>query len=200
VTLKGSCLCGAVHYEVDRLDTPIGLCHCATCRKAHAAPYAPTARVMRDHFRLIAGADKLAAFESSPGKMRRFCSVCGTHIVAERAEQPHVVLRVATLDDDPMLRGRSFTSGPRMTCLGSPMEKVCRAFPNGRPGVNIAARKHGCLKTTAGRREPSRWNANPATPFACRRASATDRRDGRWRARGSRACPYDSPSICHGFA
>jgi ADP-ribosyl-[dinitrogen reductase] hydrolase len=33
--------------------------------------------------------------------MRRFCSVCGTHIVAERSDQPHVVLRVATLDDDP---------------------------------------------------------------------------------------------------
>jgi hypothetical protein len=104
VTLKGSCLCGAVRYEVDRLDTPIGLCHCTTCRKAHAAPYAPTARVMRDQFRLIAGAEKLSAFESSPGRMRRFCSACGTHIVAERADQPHVVLRVATLDDDPTVR------------------------------------------------------------------------------------------------
>ena len=64
----------------------------------------PTTRVMRDHFRLIAGADRLSAFESSPGRLRRFCSGCGTHIVAERAEQPHVVLRVATLDDDPMVR------------------------------------------------------------------------------------------------
>jgi hypothetical protein len=104
MTLKGSCLCGAVRYEIDRLDTPIGHCHCTTCRKAHAAPYAPTARVLRDHFRLTAGGDKLSAFESSPGRMRRFCSGCGSHIVAERADQPHVVLRVATLDDDPKLR------------------------------------------------------------------------------------------------
>jgi hypothetical protein len=104
VALKGRCLCGEVRYEVDRLDTPIGHCHCTTCRKAHGAPYAPTARVMRDHFRLIAGEEKLSAFESSPGKMRRFRSGCGTHIVAERADQPHVVLRVATLDDDPTVR------------------------------------------------------------------------------------------------
>ena len=62
MTLKGSCLCGAVRYEVDRLDTSIGHCHCRTCRKSHAAPYAPTARVMRDHFHLIAGGEKLAAF------------------------------------------------------------------------------------------------------------------------------------------
>jgi ADP-ribosyl-[dinitrogen reductase] hydrolase len=93
-----------VRYEIDRLDTPIGHCHCATCRKAHAAPYAPTARVARNGFRLVAGEEKLSAFESSPGRMRRFCSACGTQIVADRADQSHVVLRVATLDDDPTLR------------------------------------------------------------------------------------------------
>jgi hypothetical protein len=104
VAFRGSCLCGTVRYEVDCLDTPIGYCHCTTCRKAHAASYAPTARVTRDHLHLTAGEDKLSAFESSPGRMRRFCSQCGTHIVAERADQPHVVLRVATLDDDPGVR------------------------------------------------------------------------------------------------
>ena len=70
MTLKGSCLCGAVRYEIDRLDTPIGYCHCTTCRKAHAAPYAPTARVARNGFRLVAGEEKLSAFESSD------CSCC----------------------------------------------------------------------------------------------------------------------------
>jgi len=99
--LKGSCLCGAVRYEVDQLDMSIGHCHCTTCRKAHAAAYASTAGVMREHFRWVAGEEKLSAFESSPGKLRRFCSVCGTHLLAERPAQPHVILRVPTLDDDP---------------------------------------------------------------------------------------------------
>ena len=102
--MKGSCLCGAVRYEIDCLDRPIGLCHCRTCRKAHAASYVPTARVTREHFHLIGDCEKLSAFESSPGRMRRFCSRCGTHIVAERGDQPYVVLRVATLDDDPGVR------------------------------------------------------------------------------------------------
>jgi ADP-ribosyl-[dinitrogen reductase] hydrolase len=30
--------------------------------------------------------------------------VCGTHLLAERPAQPHVILRVATLDDDPGCR------------------------------------------------------------------------------------------------
>ncbi|HEY9699660.1 MAG TPA: GFA family protein [Trichocoleus sp.] len=99
--MKGGCLCGAVEYEVDQLDMPIGHCHCRTCRKAHAAAFASTAGVMREHFRWLKGQEKLTGFESSPGKIRYFCSLCGSHLVAERPAQPHVILRVATLDEDP---------------------------------------------------------------------------------------------------
>jgi ADP-ribosyl-[dinitrogen reductase] hydrolase len=101
MSFRGSCLCKAVRYEVDQIDLPIAHCHCVTCRKAHAAAFTSTAGVMRDHFRWTAGEEKLSGYESSPGKLRRFCVVCGTHLVAERASQPHVILRVATLDDDP---------------------------------------------------------------------------------------------------
>ena len=99
--MKGSCLCGSVEYEIDQLDMPIANCHCRTCRKSHAAMFASTAGVKREHFRLLKGRDKLTAFESSPGKLRHFCSVCGSHLIAERPGQPHVTLRVATLDEDP---------------------------------------------------------------------------------------------------
>jgi len=99
--MKGSCLCGAVAYEIDRLDMPIGHCHCRICRKAHAAMFASTAGVKREHFRWTKGEEKLNTFESSPGKLRRFCSVCGSQLVADRPAQSHVMLRVATLDEDP---------------------------------------------------------------------------------------------------
>lgn len=99
--LHGSCLCKAVQYQVERLDMPIGHCHCQTCRKAHAAAFASTAGVMREHFRWLCGREHLSSYESSPGKLRHFCSVCGSQLLAERAGQPHVILRVATLDDDP---------------------------------------------------------------------------------------------------
>jgi len=99
--MKGSCLCGAVTYEVTPYDMKIGHCSCRTCRKAHAAPFAATSRVPRDNFRFLSGEDKLRSFESSPGKLRRFCSVCGSHVLADRPAEPHIILRVATLDDDP---------------------------------------------------------------------------------------------------
>ena len=100
--MRGSCLCGAVRYEIDKLDGAIAHCFCQSCRKAHAAAFASTARVDRTHFRWLSGADKLTSFESSPGKLRHFCSVCGSHVLAERATVPdQVILRVATLDADP---------------------------------------------------------------------------------------------------
>lgn len=102
--MKGSCLCGGIEYEVDKLDMPIRHCHCKTCRKANAASFSSSAGVMREHFRWLKGADKLSAFESSPGKFRRFCSLCGSHLIAEYPVQPHVILRVATLNDDPGVR------------------------------------------------------------------------------------------------
>lgn len=101
--MKGSCLCGAVEYEIDWIDMPLMHCHCRTCRKAHAAAFATTAGVKREHFRWIKGEMNLAAFESSPGKFRRFCQICGSHLIADRLAQSHIVLRVATLDDDPGL-------------------------------------------------------------------------------------------------
>ncbi|MGZ5059002.1 MAG: GFA family protein [Methylobacter sp.] len=98
--MKGSCLCKAIEYEIDSIDMPVAHCHCRTCQKAHAAPFATTAGVMREHFRWLKGEEKLSSFESSPGKLRYFCSLCGSHLMAERANQSHVIVRAATLDED----------------------------------------------------------------------------------------------------
>ena len=105
--MRGSCLCRTVTYEVDRLAGPIGHCHCTTCRKAHAAAFASTARVDRTSFRWLSGEASVRAFESSPGKLRHFCGQCGTHLMAEWVAQPQVILRVATLDDDPGARPKA---------------------------------------------------------------------------------------------
>ncbi|MFC6336280.1 aldehyde-activating protein [Pseudomonas sp. CCM 7891] len=99
--LHGSCFCKTVHYQADSLDMPISHCHCHSCRKVHAAAFVTTAGVMREHFRWSQGVEFLSSFESSPGKLRHFCSRCGSHLMAEREHQPHVIVRVATLDDDP---------------------------------------------------------------------------------------------------
>lgn len=104
MTIKGSCLCQQVVYEVDSLDMPIVHCHCHTCRKAHAAAFATVAGVKREHFRWLKGEESLSTYESSLGKFRHFCERCGSQLVAEKPSQSHVIVRIATLDDDPQIR------------------------------------------------------------------------------------------------
>jgi len=54
--------------------------------------------VPKKSFRWAAGEELLSSFESSPGKFRRFRSLCGSHLVAERVGHSHVMLRLGCLD------------------------------------------------------------------------------------------------------
>ena len=98
--LNGSCLCGGVAYEADSNLGPIVHCHCQTCRKTHGAAFSSIASVPKAKFRWTRGEELLAAFESSPGKLRRFCSRCGSHLIAERTGKDTVMLRLGCLDSD----------------------------------------------------------------------------------------------------
>ena len=102
--IQGSCLCGAVAFEAAALSSPIGHCHCITCRKAHGAAFATTARVARRDFRWTRGEAELRHYASSPGKHRHFCGTCGTHLMAEWVDQDAVILRLGALDTDPGAR------------------------------------------------------------------------------------------------
>jgi hypothetical protein len=96
--LTGRCLCGAVAYEADAEVEGIVHCHCETCRRAHASAFSSIAAVPRESFRWTRGEDGLTDYESSPGKIRRFCRVCGSQVVAERMASGHVMLRLGCLD------------------------------------------------------------------------------------------------------
>ncbi len=99
--MRGSCLCQAIVYEVSRLDSPIEHCSCRTCRKANAAAFNTSAAVKHEHFKWVNGQELLTGFKSLSAKVRYFCSQCGTQLVAQLENMDHVILRVATLDDDP---------------------------------------------------------------------------------------------------
>jgi hypothetical protein len=96
---RGSCLCQGVRYEVSGDIGDFGYCHCTSCRKASGTAHAANAPVDRSRFQLVAGADMLREFESSPGKLRAFCSTCGSPIYAYLTTSPDVLrIRLGSLD------------------------------------------------------------------------------------------------------
>jgi hypothetical protein len=96
---KGSCLCGSVRYEIDGELGEFGYCHCRSCRKASGSAHAANAPVERARFRLLSGGDTLREYESSPGKLRAFCSACGSPIYAYLTASADVLrIRLGSLD------------------------------------------------------------------------------------------------------
>jgi hypothetical protein len=117
-TVRGSCLCGGVKFEIDGpLLRPLN-CHCTFCRKQQGAAFRSRARVRRGNFKWLQGEELLTYYEATPGYRRGFCRICGSPIV-NRAE-PHSPLAqhnpqsldefgiaLAVLDDDPGVRPES---------------------------------------------------------------------------------------------
>ena len=102
--IRGSCLCGAVRFEVRALGRAVN-CHCSMCRKAHGAAFASYARVEASDFSLLAGKDEIAEYRSSPEVTRTFCRRCGSTLQFISTRRPgSFSLALGTLDDDPGVR------------------------------------------------------------------------------------------------
>lgn len=105
MVINGSCLCGAVRYEVSGPFAAAGHCHCSMCRKANGAAFATWGLINPDQFRWTAGVDTLEQYESSPGRTRCFCRRCGSALAASHAGKVTEVV-LGTVDGDPRVRPR----------------------------------------------------------------------------------------------
>ncbi len=76
----GSCLCGAVRYDIDGDVTRTSKCWCVMCQKQHGAAFAPYANVASSALRFTQGQDAITRYRSSPDVERTFCKVCGSNL------------------------------------------------------------------------------------------------------------------------
>lgn len=76
---KGSCLCGAVKFEVTEKPSLMGTCHCSRCRKSGASTMV---FVKKEHLVWHEGREKVALYQpQAPHKYGRcFCRSCGTSL------------------------------------------------------------------------------------------------------------------------
>lgn len=95
----GSCLCGAVKYEVRGEFQSAVYCHCSRCRKAGGSAFASNAVLAAKDFVVVQGKESLKTFSTPGGVHRQFCGNCGSPIVSRRENVPEVVrLRLGSLD------------------------------------------------------------------------------------------------------
>lgn len=98
--LKGSCLCGAIRYEVTKLKPNMAHCHCSMCRKFHGAVFSTFGEALTENFTWLQGESNLKSFTAENGTTRQFCSQCGSSLTF--ASSTHtgttVEFSLATLD------------------------------------------------------------------------------------------------------
>lgn len=100
----GSCLCGAVRYEVAGPFDLMAHCHCSMCRKHHGAMFATFLTAPLAGFRWLAGEELVANYHSSENGHRPFCGRCGSAAPTIMRETGLVFVPAGNLDGDPGIR------------------------------------------------------------------------------------------------
>lgn len=107
--IRGSCLCGGVRYEIDRVSGPFELCHCRRCRKASGSAFVATIGAETRDFRLLQGRELITTYEAPllerpPAYRTSFCRRCGSPVPLPEPDADRFEMTVGGLDDDPGLR------------------------------------------------------------------------------------------------
>jgi len=75
---SGSCLCGAVSFDVSSELPGPDACHCLQCRK-HSGHYFASTDIPRAAL-TVRGAERVTWFRSSEKVQRGFCATCGSSL------------------------------------------------------------------------------------------------------------------------
>jgi hypothetical protein len=93
---KGSCLCGAVTFEVAGELSPPDACHCSQCRKQSghywASTDAPRASLT------LKGEDNLSWYQASDRVRRGFCSKCGSFLLWDPIGRDRIAIAMGAFD------------------------------------------------------------------------------------------------------
>jgi hypothetical protein len=82
-THTGRCFCGAVELNVTGTPEVMGYCHCSSCREWGAAPVNAFTLWHRDKVRISKGAEHVDGYRKTPAIERKWCTVCGGHLLTD---------------------------------------------------------------------------------------------------------------------
>ena len=104
--MTGSCLCGAVRFEIGVTSGSFELCHCNRCRKVSGSAFMVGLAVPRNSFQWATSTDSIMAFEvpflnESPEYKTFFCKTCGSPAPDPESNTDMVEISAGLLDGDP---------------------------------------------------------------------------------------------------
>lgn len=101
--LAGTCLCGAVRYEVADAFAYAANCHCSNCRRATGSAFKPFAGIESDRLSVVQGRDDLMLYGDEAAHDAH-CRRCGSLLYSLVRDGAYVHVAMGTLVDDPTIR------------------------------------------------------------------------------------------------
>jgi len=102
---EGSCLCGAVQYEVDGDFDGFYLCHCQRCRKGAGSAHAANLFSSTATLTWRSGEDRVTRFDLPTTRHTKcFCSTCGSGLPYRTPYGELLVVPAGGLDSKMSIR------------------------------------------------------------------------------------------------
>jgi len=104
--LAGSCLCGAVRFEVKPPFTAFRYCHCSRCQKASGSAHAANAFVPVAQFTWRAGEALIKRYDLPTAQRFSvwFCTQCGSRVPHQMRGREDFLIPAGLLDQAPAQR------------------------------------------------------------------------------------------------
>lgn len=97
MTHKGACFCGKVELEASGAPEGMGYCHCRSCRSWSGGPVNAFTLWKPDSVKVTAGAEHIATYQKTPISERKYCALCGGHLMTNHPTLGVVDVFSATL-------------------------------------------------------------------------------------------------------
>jgi len=122
-TLRGSCLCGSVQYEISGKAVRFYHCHCGRCRKATGTGHASNIMVKLGHAAWTRGEEFLGHYKLPEAQRFAtcFCTRCGGQLPRILQAMGMALVPAGSLDGDPGIRPQArifWDSRAEWSCQG----------------------------------------------------------------------------------
>ena len=96
-THVGKCFCGAVEIKVTGEPVAAGYCHCESCRSWSAAPVNAFSLWKPKAVTVTRGADHVGTYHKTERSYRKFCNLCGGHLMTDHPHWGLIDVYAATI-------------------------------------------------------------------------------------------------------
>ncbi|AIE83703.1 GFA family protein [Fimbriimonas ginsengisoli] len=102
---QGQCFCGAVEFVVTGESVGAGYCHCESCRSWSAGPVNAFTLWSPESVTITKGENLIGVYNKTERSSRKWCTVCGGHLMTEHPLWSLVDVYAASIPDFPFTPG-----------------------------------------------------------------------------------------------